>query len=95
MYSVTFLRLKKPLWWSFSPYVPMMIMNLMMLLMVMLMMMMVIKMRMVMLLLMMLMMRIPSSKKPRVVVLFNFCAANVFQSDRMVLQTYVQEDRPR
>jgi len=36
-----------------------------------------------------------SSKKPRVVVLFNFCAANVFQSDRMVMQTYVQEDRPR
>ena len=73
----------------------MMIMNLVMLLLVMLMMMMVIKMRMVMLMMMMLMMRIPSSKKPRVVVLFNFCAANVFQSDRMVLQTYVQEDRPR
>ena len=36
-----------------------------------------------------------SSKKPRVVVLFNFCAANVFQSDRMVMQTYIQEDRPR
>ena len=24
-----------------------------------------------------------------------FCPANVFQSDKMVVQTYIQEDRPR
>ena len=28
-------------------------------------------------------------------VILPFCPANVFQPDKMVLQTYVQEDRPR
>jgi len=34
------------------------------------------------------------SDTQRVVVVLAFCAANVFQSDKMVLQTYIQEDRP-
>jgi len=35
------------------------------------------------------------SSKPRTVVIFAFCPANVFKPDKMVMQTYVQEDRPR
>ena len=40
------------------------------------------------------------SAKPRTVVIFAFCPANVFKPDKMVMQTYVQvavehEDRHR
>lgn len=35
------------------------------------------------------------SKSPRIVVIFAFTPADVFKPDKMVMQTYVQEDRPR
>ena len=35
------------------------------------------------------------SKRPRIVTIFAFTPADVFKPDKMVMQTYVQEDRPR